>query len=60
MIGIALWILDSIRAFVGDYLEYKSESEYDRYDNLDIKLEIVRYLLWIVAFIIWILIALNT
>ncbi len=60
VIGIALWILDSIRAFVGDYLEYKSESEYDRYDNLDIKLEIVRYLLWIVAFIIWILIALNT
>ena len=63
VIGIALWILDSIRAFVLDYLEYKSESEHhsdDYYENLAITLEIVRYLLWIIAFIIWILIALNT
>ena len=63
VIGIALWILDSIRAFVLDYLEYKSESENysDSYiDNLSIALEITRYMLWIIAFIIWIHITIST
>lgn len=63
VIGIALWIFDSIRAFVHDYLEYKSESEYysdEHYENLVIALEIARYMLWIFAFIIWILITIST
>ena len=63
VIGIALWIFDSIRAFVHDYLEYKSESEYysdEHYENLAIALEIVRYMSWIFAFIIWILITIST
>jgi MFS superfamily sulfate permease-like transporter len=63
VIGITLWIFDAIKEFVKDYLEYKSESENysDSYiDNLSIALEITRYMLWIIAFIIWIHITIST
>jgi heme/copper-type cytochrome/quinol oxidase subunit 2 len=61
VIGISLWILDEILYFVYNYLYFKENNNHDEvYEKVAIGLQIFEYLVWVIAFLIWISIALGT
>ncbi|MCL5989187.1 MAG: hypothetical protein M1166_02515 [Candidatus Thermoplasmatota archaeon] len=61
IIGISLWILNDVLESVYNYIVYKDDKYHeDIYFKVAVYLKIFEYLIWVIAFFIWIFIALGT
>lgn len=53
ILGILLWLIDDILGVIGDYYDYLSKKHSYDYDDEAKILISVKYIIWVIAFIIW-------
>ena len=53
ILGIPLWFIDDILGVIGDYYDYLSKKHSYDYDDEAKILISVKYIIWVIAFIIW-------
>lgn len=53
ILGILLWLIDDIIGVIGDFYDYQSKKHSHDYENEYKILVSVKYIIWVIAFIIW-------
>lgn len=53
ILGILLWLIDDILDEIWNYYNYLSKKHSHNYDNEATILISVKYIIWVIAFIIW-------
>lgn len=59
IIGVSVWISMEVTDDIGDYLQDTSNNYSDDIDQILIAVVVIQYIIWIIAFLIWVDIAVK-